>query len=143
MHNVSLMTHAQLIFCIQQHYPNLVHGRDFLVGQAVEPRTGAQIAEAQIVEWSASESRPDRKILCALWKKLQPVFECKHAEEAARIERRQRLEDADIQVAKAFDENDSDLLQALSRYRQALRAVPEQAGFPLAIKWPVLSNYIE
>lgn len=53
-----------------------------------------------------------------------------------RAERNRLLAEADIAINRAFDNGDD--LTALKAYRQALRDVPQQAGFPDNINWPVM-----
>lgn len=49
-----------------------------------------------------------------------------------------RLEMADIAVNKALDIGDMEAEARARAYRQALRDVPEQAGFPYDVVWPKL-----
>lgn len=52
-----------------------------------------------------------------------------------RAERNARIAEADIAINKAEDAGqDTDVLR---EYRQALRDVPQQAGFPETVSWPV------
>lgn len=56
------------------------------------------------------------------------------AADAARALRNKMLDDCDNMLVPDRPNVDVDLWKA---YRQALRDVPEQEGFPLAIEWPV------
>lgn len=67
----------------------------------------------------------------------------KAEEEAAlaaevRAERNQLLDKADIEVNKAVDIGDTEAEEQARAYRQALRDVPDQAGFPWYVVWPEL-----
>lgn len=55
----------------------------------------------------------------------------------ARLERNSRLANSDWVVVKAFEMNAS-IPTAWAAYRQALRDVPMQAGFPHEVTWPEL-----
>lgn len=55
---------------------------------------------------------------------------------AIRAERNARIAEADIAINKAEDAGQD--TAALRAYRQALRDVPQQPGFPEAILWPEL-----
>lgn len=57
----------------------------------------------------------------------------------ARAKRDSLLRRADILVSIAFDNDDTERLEALKAYRIALRDVPEQEGFPLSINWPTIN----
>jgi hypothetical protein len=75
------------------------------------------------------------------WQTL--VDECQKIEEEklsadARDKRDQLLNIADIAVNKAEDLQDEEAIAKARTYRQALRDVPEQEGFPTDIIWPVL-----
>lgn len=67
----------------------------------------------------------------------------KAEEEAAlaaeiRAERNRLLDKADIEVNKALDSRDSFAEMKARAYRQALRDIPDQAGFPYDVSWPTL-----
>ena len=67
----------------------------------------------------------------------------KAEEEAAlaaevRAERNQLLDKADIAVNLAVDNGDSEAESRARAYRQALRDIPDQSGFPYQIDWPSL-----
>ena len=54
-----MITHDELIFCVRQKYPNLVHGVDFWVGQNICRDTGKQLEAARlhVLGQRASEER--------------------------------------------------------------------------------------
>ena len=54
---------------------------------------------------------------------------------AIRAERNARIAEADIAINKAEDAGQDTTV--LRQYRQALRDVPQQAGFPDSVSWPV------
>jgi len=54
-----------------------------------------------------------------------------------RVKRDKLMSEADILVNKALDLQDKEAENAARSYRQALRDIPEQEGFPLNIEWPV------
>lgn len=56
---------------------------------------------------------------------------------AIREERDQKLAECDWRVIKALESNQPQDFQWAS-YRQALRDVPSQAGFPWSVVWPQL-----
>ena len=64
---------------------------------------------------------------------LQAQANDSQAEADARAKRNALLSEADVMINKAFDNGDD--LTALKAYRQALRDVPQQAGFPDNINW--------
>ena len=56
--------------------------------------------------------------------------------DTARLERERLLAASDWVVVKSL-ENGHAVPSAWAEYRQALRDIPQQAGFPDAINWPV------
>jgi len=67
--------------------------------------------------------------------KAKAKYEAEVAQDV-RAKRNALIEKADIMVNKALDKGDS-VAEAKSRaYRQALRDVPEQVGFPFNVQWP-------
>lgn len=69
---------------------------------------------------------------------LQAQAASSEIENEKRAERNRLLAEADIAINKAFDSGAD--LTALKEYRQALRDVPQQAGFPNNIDWPVMPS---
>ena len=61
-------------------------------------------------------------------------------DEAVREERDQLLEDTDWIILRYLDQGDEVPLE-WKEYRQALRDIPEQEGFPGSVDWPVLSEF--
>lgn len=66
---------------------------------------------------------------------VTPVLTTEQIADAVRLDRNTRLHEADTLVNKALDNGvDPGMYRA---YRQALRDIPEQAGFPTDVSWPV------
>ena len=55
-----------------------------------------------------------------------------------RAERNRLLDKADIEVNKAIDQGNTGAEAESRAYRQALRDIPEQSGFPYDVSWPRL-----
>ncbi|MBB5496884.1 tail fiber assembly protein [Paraburkholderia sp. MM5384-R2] len=126
-----MITCDQLIFIITSEIPGLVHGRDFLAGHPLDA-AGNQKEEPFILQWKSTAARePDVKALIARW----PDYESAYAERNARMRRDHLLKQCDwsqgVDVPAALREK-------YVAYRQALRDVPQQAGFPADITWPQL-----
>lgn len=127
-----MITHDLLICTIQQQWPQLVHGKDYLVAQPIALDTGAQAGDAYIMRWSASPvPMPDISTLLAQAPTYLPVLQASQV----RIQRDTLLggtdwtqgTDAPLTAGK---------IAAYKTYREALRNVPQQAGFPGTIAWP-------
>lgn len=136
----SFLTHDQVIYCIRKIYPELIHGRDFWVAQEVEANTNKQLAEARIMMWTAKLTQPSQADITAQWKSNKAEYLAQEMAQEARAQREVLLNEADTLVYKAMDSNDDALRMALSVYRQQLRDVPQQAGFPQDICWPVIPD---
>ena len=61
----------------------------------------------------------------------EPERARKFAEESVRTERDSRLAKTDFHAL-----SDTDMSEEMTTYRQALRDVPEQDGFPHEVTWP-------
>ncbi|NBK26426.1 MAG: hypothetical protein EOM68_31005 [Spirochaetia bacterium] len=71
------------------------------------------------------------------------VDECREQEKQTlaaeiRAERNRLLDKADIEVNKAIDQGNTGAEAEARAYRQALRDIPDQAGFPYDVVWPTL-----
>lgn len=130
-----MITHDELIFCLQQKYPNLAHGVDFWVGQEMSRDSGEQLAPARIIAWHV-EGKPTDEEVAELVEQYGDAAKAHVLGQRAREERDRRLEQADAMFYKAMDSGDATQAQRVGKYRQALREVPDQPGFPVDFTWP-------
>ncbi|CAJ0743345.1 XkdW family protein [Ralstonia mannitolilytica] len=133
-----MLTHDELIFCIQQQYPNAVHGTDFWVFHLVDPETGAQLSDAELYEWRLASPAPTPGEIQDLVKQHGAAARAFVVARDVRIERERRLKVADTLVYKAMDTGDMERMRLAGQYRQALRDVTTLPGFPEAFEWPPL-----
>lgn len=132
------MKHDNLIYILQKKFPEAVHGRDFWVAHPINPESGEQTGEAFIAAWKLDAPQPDEAQIAAWWDQFgEEALEAELCE-ALRRQRNILLEEADIYVYRAADSGDEAYRSALAVYRQALRDVPQQAGFPHDVTWPEL-----
>ncbi|MDV3100727.1 XkdW family protein [Burkholderia cenocepacia] len=133
------MLHAdELAYCIAKKYPNLVRGKDYWVAHEVDRQTRIQIDTALIVKWLPSDPpKPTTSELQDLWDTYGAEAIEWHLANHLRGMRDFELSKVDPQIAVAEDEGDAERVKALRAYRQALRNVPQQSGFPFTVKWPV------
>ena len=131
-----MLTHDELIYCIQQQYPEAVHGTNLWVLQMIDPKTGKQQKDAEIYEWKLGTPAPTARELQALVKKHGAAARAYVADLNARNERDRRLKAADTLVYKAMDTGDMERMRLAGQYRQALRDVTTLPGFPDAFEWP-------
>ncbi len=130
-----MLTHDELIFCLQQKYPNLVHGVDFWVGQTMCRDTGEQLEPARLIAWHV-DGQPTDEEVAALVEQHGEAARLHVLGQRAREERDRRLMAADAMFYKAMDTGDASKAQQVGKYRQALREVPDQPGFPADFTWP-------
>ena len=135
-----MLTHDELIFCIQQEYPEAVHGTDFWVFHLVSPETSEQLSDAQIYEWKLASPAPTEEGLKALVQKHGAAARTFVLARDARAERERRLKVADTLVYKAMDAGDMERMRLAGQYRQALRDVTSLPGFPVEFAWPVIPD---
>lgn len=151
-----MITHDELIYCIQQQYPDAVHGTDFLVGMPLDENTGEQLGEALVLAWSLDGLKLKESDLWPLEPDRDPSPEAQaviaavdalvaqHAADArlyvlgwyARMKRDVLLRDSDGPYLRGQERGED--VTALLSYRNALRDLPEQPGFPETIVWPEL-----
>lgn len=132
-----MLTVEQMIWCVQQLYPGTQQGRDYLIGHPVDSDTLVQNGPAFVAVWKNQRlTQPTDDQVQAVWLAQGSTYLTAQAEVDARARRDALLAAADYMVNRAIDRQDAAAQAAASAYRQALRDVPEQAGFPNTISWP-------
>jgi len=126
-----MICHDQLIHAIEQEL-GLVHGTDFLVAHPLD-KNGVQCGEALIFRWMNQEvPEPDIELMKARY----------HARHCETFEAKMARERRDALLAQTDWSQGQDVPATVKAkyadYRQALREITSQAGFPKAIDWPSL-----
>lgn len=85
-----------------------------------------------VATWEDAEPCPTLAELESAW----PGVQTAQLAATARAERDRLLSVSDPQALPDYPHVDQAARDAWLAYRQALRDVPEQAGFPAAINWP-------
>ncbi|WP_246641682.1 phage tail assembly chaperone [Paraburkholderia edwinii] len=131
-----IMTNDELLAMLQMEYPDAVPGKDYLIVVTYEDGVN-QSAHARLWQWThPTIPRPTDEFLNQKWADNHPkVREWKDGD-YKRAERNRRLIAADALVERAIDKQDADAERAARTYRQALRDVPQQDGFPNSFEWP-------
>ncbi|RQY36570.1 hypothetical protein DF116_20680 [Burkholderia stagnalis] len=114
---------------IEERWPQLAHGRDYWVGHPLDPQTGLQCGDAFIDTWNCSVVPPDVTDLLKRGEELRPVL----AEQKIREQRDSLLRACDWTQAPDVP---AETREKWTAYRQALRDLPMQPGFPLDVHWP-------
>lgn len=131
------LSHDELIAAIQKLYPDAVHGRDFMVAHPVAAGSTNRTGPAQILGWNLPCDPPDvDEHIAPVWDEHGASIQKSLACRDARTLRIPLLAEADVMVNKAHDSNDSEALAKAVAYRQALRDVTRQIGFPYSVQWP-------
>ncbi|MFM0086747.1 phage tail assembly chaperone [Paraburkholderia sediminicola] len=128
-------SHDMLITVIQTLYPTLEHGRDFLVGHPIDAGTGAQAGDPFIAVWkSTAVPRLDETALKAEF----IANEATYRSTLARAYRDRLLSASDGKANAPADAPVAvkAMAAAWETYRQALRELPKQPGFPFSVQWP-------
>lgn len=127
----------QLGFLLARAYPDLTRSKDYWVAHPVDGETLLQSGPAWIVQWNTTAHPvPLSADIEAMWAKYGDECTQALAERDARAKRDGLLRDAHDMVETAIDQQDAAAEQAARAYRQALRDVPAQTGFPMNIDWP-------
>jgi hypothetical protein len=133
-----MRTSAQLSWCLRKLFPGTQNGVDYLIGQETD-LAGNQIADAKIYQWSREDlKQPDEAALASALARYAQEYAQLVAAAKARDQRTPLLAHADALIHTAEDAGQTDRLPALRAYRQALRDVPQQPGFPTQISWPTM-----
>jgi Phage tail assembly chaperone protein len=134
---MNMLTADQLAYLLAREYPALVKCVDYWVGHPVDGKTFQQKAPAFIVKWYRRDIPvPLTDDILKLWDKYGADCIRELSADAARRQRNTLLTDADRVVERAIDTANASDEKAARAYRQALRDVPAQRGFPLEIEWP-------
>ena len=124
-----MISHDQLIYAIEQEL-GLTHGTDFLVAHPLDTG-GKQCGDAYLFRWINKEvPQPNIELMKARY------HECHCDTYAAMVARERR----DFLLAQTDWTQNADVPALVKEkytiYRQALRDVSSQVGFPESIDWP-------
>lgn len=143
MSNDMIMAGDDLLLVIDELCPGLEAGRDYMCARHIGP-DGVQENHAYIWQWTNKlYPEPTQADLEAHWSKNASAVLGRGLEKALRFERESRLEKADNLVNHAHDSGDEAYFTAAKAYRQALRDVPQQSGWPDSIIWPEIPTQSE
>lgn len=131
-----MMTNEELFYLLQKFYPGTINGTHYLTGHRLDTE-GKQFGEAFLQFWNLPDPQPSKGQLLGWWDEHKAEIQDTVAGVHHRWERAERLLRADALVYRAEDAGDKPKAAAARAYRQALRDVPQQAGFPRAFAWPV------
>jgi hypothetical protein len=131
------LSHEELARVLAKMYPGTLHGVDYLVAHRVDPTTDGRVGGAQIMAWNLPDVVPtiDNEVAAA-WEIHGATIRKEMAGDDVRKQRRSLLADADVLVNKAHDSMNRQALVKAMAYRQALRDITKQEGFPDTVVWP-------
>jgi hypothetical protein len=127
-------SHDLMTTVLCEQFPQLEPGRDYMIGHPVSETTGEQSGEPFVMYWrSADVPEP-------VPENVRAEFEGNEAHYRALFARRYRNACLDACDGKArIDDAPASMaatMAAWAAYRQGLRDVPQQSGFPFSIDWP-------
>ncbi len=138
MSNGMLMANDDLLLVIDELCPGLEPGRDFMVSHYLDENR-VQQGHATIYQWTnVLHAQPTQYQLEMHWNANATKVLTRGVEKALRYQRELLLETADNLVNHAHDSGNEAYFSAAKAYRQALRDVPQQSGWPDDIVWPVV-----
>ncbi|BAN92355.1 tail fiber assembly protein [Ralstonia phage RSB3] len=130
------MANNDLMALLMHKYPDLKPGTHYVLVCAI-PNEGFSLQEhARIHLWNNDYPQPSQEELVAYWVANQSEILLVALADETRGERNRRLTVADQLVEKAIDKNDPVAERAARDYRQALRDLTNQPGFPETVVWP-------
>jgi hypothetical protein len=135
-----MITFLHLWYAMKRAYPSLVLGQHYVIGFPVDPANPTvQTGDSTIVKWTPDDMpMPTAFQQGALCDFYEAAFIAQEQATAIRAQRRSLLGTADMLVALAQQSGNKPYEIALRRYRQALRDVTKQPGFPATVVWPAL-----
>lgn len=136
------MTHNYLIGLINKMHPNAIHGKDFWVAHPIDPVTNAQGGQAYIVDWRLDTPAPADAEIAALDQKYGAEVAKEWLAFETRFKIDELLKEADRLFKIGEDDDDEDTIKRIKAYRRALRALPEQTGWPDNLVWPEIQGAI-
>lgn len=132
---MQLMTNEDLLHLLQKLYPGTDNGKDYMTGHRLTADR-VQDGHGFIFSWNMDKPEPKQKDLEALWEKHgMDILTAREIREL-RYQRNQKLLAADGMYHIAVDRDDAEMIKLVRVYRQALRDIPQQPGFPDTIDWP-------
>lgn len=133
------LTHDELHEALELLYPGTQRGRDYWAAMMVIPDSPEPASTAFIAKWAvAGVPEPT---LADLMKAVQPHVSAAKEKSLASNLRKQRdalLDQSDVLVLRAMESENTARIGATKAYRQSLRDLPQQTGFPRNCVWPVL-----
>lgn len=128
-------THDHMVLALKRMYPELVTGTDYRAAHPVQ-RDGGQSGPPFIAYWaSASVPQPKDSEVHTFFYANEESIRAEHV----RFFRDLDLRSTDGRTVAPPDAPDS--VKALTvewvAYRDALRNIPNQEGFPFSVVWPV------
>lgn len=136
------MTHHELRYLLHKFYPDAVYGQDFMVGRFLDKDSADanQVGEPFIHKWNLPVSKPTDGQIQNWWSVYAGEIQATMQADYVRYQRKELLANADILVEKALDTGNAEAEQKARQYRQALRDVTKQAGFPHEVTWPEIPS---
>ena len=126
-----MMIHDEMAHAIEQEL-GLTLGKDFMIAHPLDPVTKEQIGEPYIWEWKRPDiEKPDLKVMAA---RFHETHHMSYAEKIARETRDYYLAQTDWTDNKTVSQA---VHEKYAAYRQALRDITDQPGYPKNIDWPV------
>ncbi|AOJ86740.1 hypothetical protein WS87_08665 [Burkholderia sp. MSMB0856] len=123
-----------MVLALKRMYPELVPGKDYRAAQPVE-RNGGQSGPPFIAYWvSESVQQPEDAEVHAFFVANEESIRSEHV----RIFRDMALRNSDSMTVAPPDAPKSvrTLAEKWVTYRENLRKIPEQEGFPFSVVWP-------
>jgi hypothetical protein len=135
---MSFLHRDLLQYALEQEFPTLRHAKDYWCAHRVDDNDfSIQVADAAIIAWQPQDiEEPTLVEYITMCAKHYTAWNMIDLAAKARTQRDALLVAADALIYKAEDAGQNST--ALRAYRQALRDVPEQTGFPTDIQWPVV-----
>lgn len=136
--NDSFLDIEELTYIMLGEYPDLKFGVDYVLAQYLSPDGKVQTQDAFFYAWNREDvPMPHIDVIRAKWDQYKPTYLAWHKAAELRQWRDTELTKADSKVYIAEDHGDFQAAADWRTYKQALRDLPDQVGFPLKVTIPV------
>lgn len=129
-------SHDLMVCVMEDQYPDLKHGPDYRVAHPIDPDRPGEHGDPFFIQWTNKDvEQPDPADIKALFEANEEKYRATFARKfrnACLVGTDGRANVADAPPSTRL----SAQVDAWRTYRQALRDVPQQPGFPLVIDWP-------
>ncbi len=124
-----MRVHDEMIFTLQKMFPGSHNGIDYFVGHPVSSdlkRSG----DPFIAQWNLPVPQPTWDEMLKVWEQHKPEYIYTEHSITVRSLRKFYLEESDVMLARAMEDENTELTTSIKNYRRYLRDLTKDPNFP-------------